>query len=256
MKNKLLTKQVLKISEGVFETVMDLLLWEIVYLGEASMTFSRNAWEPKVKADKFLEEINYQSIKSALARARRRGLVLSAKIRKGNPQITAAGRKRLNLLMPQYDSKRIWDGRLYLVTYDILETKRESRDLLREFLQRIGSASVQESVWLTPYNPRDLLGEFVNEQGIQGSIIVSDLGKDGSVGEEDIKELVYKIYKLEEINDQYREFLEKYEDNEVQPWEVKFAYLKILKQDSQLPFALLSNDWLGEKAYAVFLKSK
>jgi len=42
MRSQQLKKEILKISEGIISTITDLLLWEIVYLGEAATTFSRN----------------------------------------------------------------------------------------------------------------------------------------------------------------------------------------------------------------------
>ena len=115
---------------------------------------------------------------------------------------------------------------------------------------------IQESVWLTPYDPNDILREFTKERKLKGSIIVSDLGKDGSIGEEDIKDLVRRIYKLNEINKEYKEFLEKFAGTQTIPLQTPFAYWKILKNDPQLPFELLPGDWLGERAYQLFLKSQ
>lgn len=254
MKNKKLSGQIEKISESILETVVDLLLWEIVYLGEASMTFSRNTWEPKNKADKFLEEINYQTLKKALARARQKGWLrkTSVKERGAWPEITAAGKKRLNLLIPQYDGKRVWDKRLYLVTYDVLETRKKDRELLREYLKRIGAALIQDSVWLTPYNPRVILREFVRERNLTGAIIVSDLGQDGSIGDENLKDLIVRVYKLQKINNQYADFLEEFENQKERSSKVSFVYFGILKDDPQLPFELLPQGWLGEKAHQLF----
>lgn len=256
MKSKKLSDQVQKISEGVLETVVDILLWEIVYLGEASMTFSRNIWEPKNKADRFLEEINYQTLKKAMSRARQKGWLKKSSVEKRGawPEITASGKKRLSLLMPRYDEKRIWDKRLYLVTYDVPETRKKDRELLREYLKRIGAGLIQDSVWLTPYNPRVILREFVRERNLAGAIIVSDLGADGTIGDENIKDLIARIYKLQKINNEYSDFLEEFKEQKAKSSKISFAYFKILKDDPQLPFTLLPEGWLGEKAYKLFLK--
>jgi len=254
MKSSELNKAILKLSEGILSTVVDIFLWEIAYLIEASTTFSRNTWEPKVKADLFLENINYETIKRAIEKARQKGWLKRTNKRRAWPQITAAGQKRLASLIPTYDSKRVWDKRLYLVTYDIPEGKKKDRELLREYLKVLGAVMIQESVWLTPYNPSDILREFTNERKLRGTIIVSDIGKDGSIGEEDMKELVRRLYKLDDINQEYQEFLAKAENSQITPTQVYFSYLKILKKDPQLPFELLPSHWLGEKAHKVFLK--
>lgn len=255
MKPKELKDGILKLSEGILSTVVDIVLWEIVYLGEAATTFSRNTWEPKVKADRFLESINYETIKKAFERAREKGWVKRAKRKRVWPEITKAGMKRLVSLIPQYDKNRVWDKRLYLVTYDIPEKRKKDRELLRKYLKRIGAGMIQESVWLTPYNPHDILRGFVEERNLGGTIIVSDIGKDGSIGEGDIKDLVVRVYKLDEINKEYRKFLERFENSTAALFEVSFAYWKILKKDPQLPSELLPANWLGEKAYKLYLKS-
>lgn len=256
MRSKELKNGILKLTEGIFSTVVDLLLWEIVYLGEAATTFSRNTWEPKVKADKLLEKINYETIKRAIENAREKGLIKRTKRKRTWPEITKAGKKRLASIIPQYDEKRIWDSRLYLVTYDIPETRKKDRELLREYLKRIGAGLIQESVWFTPYNPRGIVQEFIKERELAGTVIVSDIGKDGSIGEEDIKDLIIKVYKLDEINKDYQEFLEKFKDSAATFFEISFAYWRILRRDPQLPFELLPSNWQGEKAYQVVLKSQ
>lgn len=254
MRSKDLKEEILKVSEGILSTAVDIVLWEIVYLGEAATTFSRNTWEPKVKADRFLENINYETIKRAIEKGREKGWLKRVKKKRVWPQITKEGKKRLEQIIPQYDEQRIWDGRLYLVTYDIPENQRKDRELLREYLKRLGSGMIQESVWLTPYNPHEILSQFIQERKLTGTIIISDIGQNGSIGDEDIKDLIERIYKLEEIDRQYREFIKKYEYSKAVSVEVYFDYLRILRKDPQLPFDLLPSYWLGEKAYKVFRK--
>lgn len=252
MKSEKLRTEILKLSEGVLSTVVDIVLWEMVYLSEAATTFSRNTWEPQVKANRFLESVNYETIKRAIEKARQKGWIKRTNKRRAWPQITAAGQKRLTSLIPTYDEQRVWDNRLYLVTYDIPEEKKKDRELLREYLKILGATIVQESVWLTPYNPRIILQEFIDERKLSGTIIISDIGKDGSIGDEDIKDLVVRLYRLDEINKAYKKFIEKYENSKITTTEVYFAYLKILRDDPQLPFELLPSYWLGERAYKVF----
>lgn len=254
MRYKKVNNKILKLSEGILSTIVDVVLWELVYIGEASTTFSRNTWEPKAKADRFLESINYETIKRAFERGREKGWIKRTKRKKVWPQITKAGMKKLESLIPQYDKERIWDKLLYLITYDIPEKRKKDRELLREYLKRIGAGAIQESVWLTPYDPNEILQEFIKEHELREAIIISNIGRDGSIGEEDIKDLVVRIYNLEEINKKYREFLEKYENSEITGKEVYFEYLKILRKDPQLPFELLPPDFLGETAHEVFLK--
>src|SRR3989337_1644773 len=101
------------------------------------------------------------------------------------PEITKEGRKRLRRLIPRYDEKRVWDGRMHLVTYDIPERRYSDRQLLRMYLKKIGCGRLQDSVWITPYNPVDIIRAFVEKHDLAGTVIVSDMGDGGAIGEED-----------------------------------------------------------------------
>jgi len=47
--------------------------------------------------------------------------------------------------------KRRWDGKWFLVFFDVPETQRNKRDYLRNFLKKIGFYQYQKSVYLFPY---------------------------------------------------------------------------------------------------------
>lgn len=252
MRSEKLKKEILRISEGILSTVVDIVLWEVMYIGEAATTFSRDTWKPVVAANRFLDNVNYETIKRAIENARKNGWIKRTRKKRAWPEITQAGKRRLVSIIPQYDTKRVWDERLYLVTYDIPETRKKERELLREYIKRMGAGMIQESVWLTPYNPHELLKEFIDERKLEGTIIVSDIGKDGSVGEEDIKDLVIRVYKLHDINRDYKKFLDTFGNAKEFFFEVAFVYYKVLKKDPQLPFELLPSDWMGEKAHKLF----
>lgn len=253
MDRKKLKESILKMSEGIFGELIDVLLWEMVFLGVSSVNFSRTTWQARVEADKFLEQVNFETIKNAIANARQKGFIKKANHKRAWPEITEEGKKRLKELVPHYDIKRVWDRRVYLITYDIPEKKKNSREFLRAFLRRLGCGMVQESVWLTPYNPKEVLEEFIGERNLVGNILVSDIGEDGSIGEEDLKTLIARIYKLNELNDQYKEFINKHRDKgKSDRIQSTFEYLSILRNDPQLPFSLLPSDWVGEKAYRLY----
>jgi len=164
-------------------------------------------------------------------------------------EITKEGRERLSSLVPIYHEKRAWDNRMYLVTYDIPETHRKQRNILRESLQRIGCGRLQDSVWMTPYNPTDILTDVVEHNNLQGTVIISTIGKDGSIGEESLPELIIRIYCLEELNKRYIVWLEEAKNRkQIDHW-IILKYLSILQEDPQLPFSLLPSWWKGDVAY-------
>lgn len=256
MQRKRLTKAasraLLALGEGIFSRAVEMTLWLVAYtvvsFDPFVPTYSKT-WQARIDADRFLDTINYDVIKEAIKSARRRGWIKKTKRRRVAPEITAEGKKRLASLLPVYQEKRTWDGKMYLVTYDIPEKQRRSRDLLREYLKRLGCGRLQDSVWITPYDPTEILRDYIAKHRLQGTIIVSDMGKDGSIGEENLQELAVRVYGLERLNQRYEAWLEEAERlGKVDHWLV-LQYLSILQDDPQLPFALLPGWWQGDKAY-------
>lgn len=244
-------KIIQEVSEGLLSSVVDCSLWFIVYTAALSVPQSSygQLYRAQREADRFLDAINYESLKRSIAEARRRGLI--KRVRKGSrswPQITKAGKMRLAAMLPKYDKERVWDKRIYVVTYDIPEEKRKERDLLREHLRLLGCGKLQESVYMTPYDPRELLARYVREHHVSGTIIVSDIGKDGSIGEKTLEDLVCDVYHLHNLNDRYEEWLVDI-DGKTMDHFAAIRFLSILKDDPQLPFALLPNWWQGDRAY-------
>lgn len=249
-RKKVLSRKALEVTEGLFAHTFDIALWSLVYFGAMSMPqkSSGQIWRAQVAADQLLGKINYDVLKNALISAKRRGFIKKSR-RHTWPEITREGKKRLTSVIPQYDSKRVWDEKLYLVTYDIPEPRRNDREELRLHLVKIGCAKLQESVWLTPYDPNETLRSFIEENGLQGTIIISDMGKDGSIGDEDVHELIVRIYNLEMLNDKYEDWLNEVKERGIGHWTV-ISYLSVLCDDPQLPFTLLPKWWKGDIAYS------
>jgi len=248
MRQKGFRELALKLSEGLLMTVTDLLLFQFYLLGASwgKGKTSRGAHQTLDEAMAGLAAVNYQTLKRAIMHLKRQGLIRSLK----EPAITRAGKTRLARIIPQYQKKRPWDRVLYLVTYDIPEVKRKYRNELRTMLKTLGAGYLQGSVWITPYNPQTLLQDYVKKPGFAGDIIISCIGRDGYIGNEDIKTLVSRVYRLDEINAKYLDFINRYQHNS----NAAVQYLYILKEDPQLPFELLPNEWAGDKAHEIFDK--
>lgn len=52
----------------------------------------------------------------------------------------------------QQKQKQKWDGKWRIIVFDILEDKRQIRDLLRNRLKWLGFKELQKSVWIFPYD--------------------------------------------------------------------------------------------------------
>ena len=246
------SKLAVKLTEGVLSRVTDVALALILYGFEVGLSGARTTGGVERaldKSQKVLEEINYKSIKRAILELKRKGLVKTVKNSLLEPEITSLGKKRISSLLPFYIKSRPWDGNLYLVTYDIPTKHNADRDTLRRFLKKIGCGLLQESIWITPYNPTKIIQEFVRKRGLEGTILVSVLGKGGSIGEMTLVELVEEVYKLSDLNSRYQKFLVDTDSKAIAQEHALFCYLSILEDDPQLPFNLLPEDWVGDKAY-------
>ena len=243
-----------KVSEGVLEKAVDVTLVSIFYGFEFGFTGGKGE-KAGVEAFKSLEDFNYQTIRRSFIYLRQKGFIQSVKEELTLPKITTEGKKRLESLIPRYDEKRTWDGRIYLIIYDLPIERNNERSYLRDFLKKIGCGMLQQSVWLTPYNPTKLIQEFVEERNLgEDLILVSSLGKGKTIGDWSLKELIEKVFNVQELNERYKKFIFKVEKGDLLRTQLIFTFLSILKDDPQLPFKLLPEDWIGERAYHLFQK--
>jgi CRISPR-associated endonuclease Cas2 len=96
-------------------------------------------------------------IAHAVDRLVSRGLI--EKGRNGKVHLTEKGKRELHRI--EYGiypfPKKKWDGKWRIVTFDIAEKRKYSRDRLRLLLQRIGFVRIQDSVWVYPYDMEELI---------------------------------------------------------------------------------------------------
>ena len=72
----------------------------------------------------------------------------------------------------------------------------------------------------------------------------------------DVNELIDRVYKLSNLNSRYEDFIEKALKGYCLTSQLKFLYLSILEDDPQLPFQILPEWWLGDKAQEAFFNIK
>jgi CRISPR-associated endonuclease Cas2 len=233
------------VKEKVISSIVDTALLSLFFgIGFAGSGVANQRIKTEKTIDEMFTKVNYESIKRALRYLKRKGLVNFIKEENNLPIITAQGRLKLESLIPKYNETRTWDNRIYLVIYDIPKEKNTVRNYLRDYLIKIGCGKLQDSVWLTPYNPKKLIEEFVEKYNLDlDSVIISSIGKDGTIGDLDLSDLVEKVYKIREINQKYEEYL--ISNNPA-------LYINTLSIDPQLPFELLPSYWVGDDAFTVF----
>lgn len=242
-------------TDGLLGSATDTILY-LTYL-TYSMAGKHTSYEIDrafEEAKQLLGEINYKTIKRAIAYLVTEGLLeRSQKKSVLEIAITKKGRERIAATIPAYQKDRPWDGYLYLVSYDIPKKGNLKRDLLRHYIRKTGGARLQESLWVHPYNPTHILADFTRINQIPGTVIVSKLGKDGAIGNESLFELISRIYHLEALTNEYQEFIETYKYDRKTPfWKVSVDYFRVLKHDPQIPFELLPKDFPAAVAYKIY----
>ena len=241
-------KKINKLTFGLFDTLIDVCLFSFSFpfLLRGSYRKRRDPIEAIFEAIHITKITNANSLKRIIYRAKTQGYLEK---KENYLKITKLGADRLKRTMPLYEEKRPWDGKLYLITYDVPEDKRNERDYLRDQLKQLGCALLQKSVWVTPYNPKKIIADFVKQRGLIGLVLVSELREGSGIGGKDILTAVERVYKLDQLNDEYLEFLEKARTNKLGSIKLIMTYLSILKKDPQLPFELLPRTWCGDDAF-------
>lgn len=191
-------------------------------------------------------------------------------------RLTSLGKNRIRRDFPLLTlQKRRWDRKWRLVIFDIEEVSKQARERFRSKLKEVGFGMLQESVFISPYDIAKDFAEFIEAQGLADSAYVLEVS---SIKVGDVKSLADKVWKLTELNRQYRRIIEKIEkikngdltsasdrmkqlnasgeygkiktmNNAI--WE---EYLTILLKDPLLPKDLLPIDWEGEKARTLVRK--
>lgn len=256
--NKLSKKEVHEIikevSLGLCGTLVDITLFFVCF-GAGYLLTSLTSYKGRVNLEPIkilLKEYPTLRVRlrNALHLAKRDGLL-------GDGGVTREGMRRVQEMLPRFKRHPVWSGSLWLVTYDILEKRKRDRELLRDFLLGQGYGKLQDSIYVAPFDPTELVREEVARRGIQGEVLISKLGADGHIGEMSITELISSVYDLESVHTRYRNFIQKMTHG-FSPQEAPLLfleYLSILKIDPQLPEELLPADWSGREAFELTRKT-
>ena len=191
-------------------------------------------------------------LRNALHLAKRDGLLQSVNSNNISKIVpTKSGLERLSSLLPRLKRQAKWSGSLWLVTYDIAEDHKKDREVLRRFLLDQGYGKLQDSVYVAPFDPTDEVRRAVNHLSIQGEVLISRMGENGHIGEMPVQTLIERVYPIAFIDRRYQRYIASL-SGDPSPERVPFLFLEflsILKDDPQLPLALLPSDWSGWKAY-------
>ncbi len=170
-----------------------------------------------------------------------------------NWQITNKGFARLKQLIPKYIEERPWNGWLYLIIYDIPENLTRSRHKLRKELRTLSYGMLQESVWVSLGDPEPFIEDTIEMNELEDFVLILKTKPVGRA-RKNLIPLLAAAYGLDNLNLRYEAFIDQVNEAKIAPPDLAVRYLAILKTDPQLPFRLLPDDWLGDKAHQIYLK--
>jgi len=103
----------------------------------------------------------YPSFHRALRAVDDKGWIVATKT-SGGVRVRLTKRGEAELLAYELGKKKLppakqWDGKWHLLTFDIPESRRRLRDHIRGTLKTLGFQHLQHSVWIFPYECRDVL---------------------------------------------------------------------------------------------------
>ncbi len=208
-----------------------------------------------------------QAVRSILSRMSRKGWLKSRKA--GRSSFYSLTPKCIELL--EEGAQRIfqprsdpWDGRWYLLTYSIPESRRLLRKRLRKRLLWRGFGALHQGTWISPRDLRDEVERVVDALNIRPYVELYNAEHHGFSTDE---EIVARCWSLRQLNDYYADFITRYEPlfqehrarflfgNSPQPQECFVQRFMLVHEyraspyvDLNLPLELLPDDWLGEKA--------
>lgn len=104
------------------------------------------------------ERLARQRINATAWRLKQRGFLKDVN---GKLSLTPKGKA----LLSRYQSQKItikkpkrWDGKWRIIAFDIWESRRLKRDILRRTLRNFGFIKLQASLWIYPYDCEEVIG--------------------------------------------------------------------------------------------------
>lgn len=80
------------------------------------------------------------------------GIKVARLTEKGERKLKAYELKEISITKPKK-----WDGKYRVIIFDIKEWKRGTRDSLRQWFEELGLIKLQNSVWVYPYDCREII---------------------------------------------------------------------------------------------------
>jgi len=137
-------------------TMKGVLSW-LDAVGDVMLPMSRKQVYRQLNNPKFPDWEDYfpSRVERVVKRMEKKGWVARRQVAEGTKLIlTDEGKKAVGLEnLENFEPKRgEWDGKWRIVFFDIDESKRKKRNLLRKYLKLWGFWQIQKSVWVDPFD--------------------------------------------------------------------------------------------------------
>jgi len=134
-------------SYSALERRKGAVMWELIsFLGETLK--SKSSLTKKEKERKVLRVLKNLERRQIIALEEKDDKVFVYLKDKNNPKIIEYSIKKL---LDFKKKKKKWDGRWFMVFFDVPEMQRNKRNYLRDFLKKLGFYQYQKSVYIFPY---------------------------------------------------------------------------------------------------------
>ena len=156
-----------------------------------------------------------------------------------------------------------WDRQWFIVTYQIPDERRVSRERFRTRLAELGFGHLAHSIWISPYDFGKEMETFVGESDLAGQVIWCSTGDFNLPA----AEIVQRSWHLAEIAADYLRFTDELEglwrslpDRVDDPsafglvLQTEVRYLQVARADPHLPRCLLPRDWPESEAQQAFYR--
>jgi phenylacetic acid degradation operon negative regulatory protein len=176
-------------------------------------------------------------------------------------RLTSQGNERINQDIPlfRFFNKR-WDGYWRIVIFDIPEEDKKLRDALRYKLTELGFGQWQRSVYITPFDLEEEMNQFLKINELFGFVFCI---RGRRLGRGDDKEVARYAFKLDELDQEYTDFIDdetsniiiKANNNKLKEKDIKDyveSYFRLILKEPGLPKELMPEDWSADLAKKEF----
>lgn len=235
----------------------------LTLLGEFVLPDGGRAWAATLIEALSLLDVEARTARQAIARTARAGLLASERsgrrvcwaLTPGATRLLTRGAERIYQFGFRTGN---WDGRWLLLLASVPEANRHLRYRLRVGLEWQGFAALGPGVWICPWVEREAAAVgVITELGLDREAF-SFCGAPGSLGS--LEQRVSPVWRLEEVSDAYRAFMEATEAKAPSSPAESFVALTTLVHDWRhfpaadpaLPAPLLPAGWPARAAARLF----